>query len=86
MLTYEDCLGLCELTEEEVLAIAEHEHIPAIAAAEMGNYLVHTDDGIRAIRKMILDDIGAARNRSDFRHSAELKMVLHHFVETHQRV
>jgi len=28
MLTIEDCIGLSELTEEEILAIAEHEHIP----------------------------------------------------------
>ena len=26
------CVGLCGLTEEEVLAIAEHEHLPEIAA------------------------------------------------------
>ena len=28
MITLEDCIGLCGLTEEEVLAIAEHEHSP----------------------------------------------------------
>ena len=32
MITLEDCIGLCGLTEEEVLAIAEHEHLPEIAA------------------------------------------------------
>ena len=30
MLTYEDCIGLCELSEAEIQAISEHEHIPAI--------------------------------------------------------
>ena len=33
MNTLEDCLGLCDLTEAEVLAIAEHEHLPEIAAS-----------------------------------------------------
>ena len=32
MITLEDCLAFCGLTEEEVLAIAEHEHMPEIAA------------------------------------------------------
>lgn len=50
MLSLEDCLALCELTEEEVLAIAHHEHIPEIAAAELGNYLVHTPGGRARLR------------------------------------
>ena len=37
MLTFEDCLSLSELTEEEILAIAEHEHIPELAALELGS-------------------------------------------------
>jgi hypothetical protein len=40
MLTIEDCIGLSELTEEEILAIAQHEHIPEIAGLEMGHYLI----------------------------------------------
>jgi hypothetical protein len=32
MLTLEDCVAFCGLTEEEVLAVAEHEHMPEIAA------------------------------------------------------
>ena len=28
MITLEDCIAFCGLTEEEVLAIAEHEHLP----------------------------------------------------------
>jgi hypothetical protein len=31
MITLEDCVALCGLTEEEVFAIAEHEHMPEIA-------------------------------------------------------
>jgi hypothetical protein len=40
MITLEDCIGLCGLTEEEVLAIAEHEHVPEIAAAALAQYLL----------------------------------------------
>ncbi|MCP4317711.1 MAG: hypothetical protein GY789_17255 [Hyphomicrobiales bacterium] len=85
MLTYEGCLALCERTEQEVEAIAEHEHIPEIAAAEMGNYLVRGHEGTVGIRLLIRDDICAAQQRGDLVHAAKLKLVLRHFVECHRR-
>lgn len=83
MLTYEDCVALCDLTREEIAAIAEHEHIPMIVAAEMGDYLIHTPDGVPALKRMILDDIADAKGRGDEDHVFKLRLVLHHFVETH---
>ncbi len=79
-LTLEDCIALCELSEDEVLAIAEHEHIPEIAATELGNYLVHTGGGEMAIKTMIRDDIAAAAARGDRDHELALKLVLRNFV------
>jgi len=84
MLTYEDCVGLCELSEEEVDAIAEHEHVPTIVAAEIGSYLVHdAATGVPMIRRIILEDIEAAKQRGDKRHALVLKLTLKHFVDTH---
>lgn len=83
MLTWEDCLGLADLTEEEIQAIQLHEHLPALAALELGQYLVHREGGCPAIRRMILDDIEAARTRGDYMQVLKLKLVLKHFVETH---
>jgi hypothetical protein len=83
MLTLEDCIDLCELTPEEVEAIAEHEQMPAIIAAELGNYLIHTDNGVPKIRRIILDDIEKAEQRGDTNHVITLKLTLKHFVETH---
>lgn len=83
MLTLQDCIELSELTEDEILAIAEHEHIPEMAALEMGNYLVHTPEGERRIKSMIVDDIQAARDHGNLRHAAMLKLVLRHFVASH---
>ena len=41
MISLEDCIGLCDLTEEEILAIAENEHVPAGVAcnAERGKVI-----------------------------------------------
>ena len=83
MLTYEDCVELCDLTEEEIAAIAEHEHVPEIVAAEIGNYLVRTEDGVPTIRRFILDDIAEARARGNKTRVETLELVLKHFIATH---
>ncbi len=83
MLTLQDCIGLSDLTEEEVDAIAEHEHIPEIVAVELGNYLVHTPEGVPMLKRMIIEDIEAARKRGDQDHALKLRLVLHHFIQTH---
>ncbi|MGQ0662923.1 MAG: hypothetical protein ACT4P2_04935 [Pseudomonadota bacterium] len=83
MLTLKDCLSLCGLTEEEVLAIAEHERVPELVAAELGNYLMRRPDGVPVIRRMIVDDIAAAEARGKPQHAAKLKLVLKQFCDTH---
>lgn len=83
MITFEDCIGLCELSDDEVAAIAEHEHIPALAAAELGNYLLHEPDGGLRICEMIRDDIAAAVARRDVNHAAKLKLTLKYFLQVH---
>ena len=83
MLTYNDCLGLSELTQEEVAALARIKHLPEVVALEMGWSLCRTPEGKRLIGRMILDDIEAACRRGDARAAAKLGLVLHRFVETH---
>ena len=86
MLTFEDCLALCNLTEEEVIAIAEHEHIPEITALEYGEYLIHSPDGEKLIKRMIIDDIENSEHTGNMRHKKELEAVLQHFVVTHPKL
>ena len=83
MLTYEDCLALSALTEDEIAAIAEHEHIPRLAALELGDYLLHTPEGVPAIKHIILDDIRDAQAHGDRLHAIKLKLVLKHFCDCH---
>ncbi len=85
MLTLEDCIALCELSEEEVLAIAEHEHIPEIAATELANYLVHTPEGELCIKAMIKDDIAAAAACGNRNHELALRLLLRNFILQHPR-
>src|SRR5262245_51257602 len=83
MISLEDCIALCGLTKKEVMAIAEHEHVPEIAAAAMGRYLLKKPDGPEKIRDMIRDDIHEALERGDKEHASELLMVLRHFLAAH---
>ena len=83
MISLEDCIALCGLTEQEVLAIAEHEHVPEIAAAAIGRYLLKEPNGPEKIRDMMRDDIHAALSLGDSDHASELLMVLRHFLATH---
>jgi len=83
MLSIEDCIALSELTEEEIDAIAEHEHVPEIVAAELGNYMLHRPDGEVCIQRFILDDIQTAMENGNRAHAAKLKLVLKHFMEHH---
>jgi hypothetical protein len=86
MISLEDCLALCGLTKDEVLALAEHEHIPEIAAAALGQYLLNKPNGCETIRDMIGEDIHWARWRGDGSHAQELTLTLQHFVSSHPKV
>jgi len=65
MITLEDCIALCGLEESELLAIAEHEHVPEILAAGIAESLLKRSHGIDVVRHMIIDDIRAAHQRGD---------------------
>ena len=83
MITIEECIAMCGLTQDEVLAIAEHEHIPEIAAAALGQYLLTQDDGTEKISAMLRDDIRLAIHRNDRAHARQLFMELRHFLSSH---
>lgn len=83
MITMEDVIGLSGLTEEEIDAIAEHEHIPEIAAAALGAYLLHEDHGPEKIVEMIRDDIRHAISQGNQKHAGELLGALRHFLAEH---
>ena len=83
MISLRDCMEYLHLTPEEVDAIAEHEHVPAIIAAELGAYLTENDAGERVLKRMILDDIMHAADRGDIPRVEQLTLVLKHFVATH---
>lgn len=83
MISLDDCVAFSGLTEEEILAIAEHEHIPESVACGLAQYLSQEPGGLDTVRGMIVDDIRAAQGRGDRDHVRELLHVLHHFLREH---
>ena len=83
MICLQDCIAMCGLTEEEVLAIAEHEHLPEMAAAALAQYLLEQRRGVEIIRDMIIDAVRAAQARGDREHVQTLLHVLHHYLRDH---
>ncbi len=84
MISLEDCVALCGLSETEIAAIAEHEHVPEVAAVLLGQYLLHQQHGEDRIRQMLVDDIRAALKTGDTAHAAELVGALRHFMTVHR--
>ncbi len=83
MLTLQDCIAFSGLSEEEIRAIAEHEHIPETVATTLGSYLAQTSDGEVEIRNMIIDDIRHSQKCGNKQHVRELLHVLHHYLRGH---
>jgi hypothetical protein len=81
--TREDIIGMSGLDEDEIAAIAEHEHLPDVIAAALADYLLHQHRGAVVIRNMIKDDIRAAYDRGDTVKASLLFHVLHRFVADH---
>lgn len=83
MITPEEIVGMTDLTEEEVAAIAEHEHVTGVIAASLVEFLMHKHGGPQTINRLICEDIRMALRADDLAHARELYAVLKHFIATY---
>lgn len=83
MLSLEECLDFCDLDLEEVEAIAEHEHVPLIVAAEMGFQMLRSPEGVEHIHAMLEDNVEHARDRGLAERAEHLTVVSQHFMASH---
>ena len=67
----EHCIAFSGLSEDEVAAIGEHEHIPTIAASALADYLLRQPHGGEKIRAMIIDDIHNSLCGGRIKHAQE---------------
>ncbi|HTH17872.1 MAG TPA: hypothetical protein VL974_14530 [Magnetospirillum sp.] len=83
MLTLLDCVDMCDLGSDIVDAIARHERVPVIVAAELGSCLACCNPGLAVIHRFILDDLEDAAARGDRRDLARYRRALSAFRSAH---
>ncbi|TAH50397.1 MAG: hypothetical protein EYC67_02950 [Betaproteobacteria bacterium] len=83
MLSIRDCLDYCDLTEDEVSLIAEHEGIPDIAAAQVACGLVQTPEGVLLITNYMLDLIERADEEGDRAKAERARQLCAQFMADH---
>jgi hypothetical protein len=65
MLALRDCIDMCDLTEQEVAAIAEEENLPPIVAVLVGCNLLRSRDGLEHMRWLLRNRAERAVDRGD---------------------
>ncbi len=83
MLSLQDVLDYCDLDRGEIEAVAEHEHVPLAVAAEMGESLLGSPEGVLRLHAMIVDNMEHAMECGAFEHMNELAGVYRHLQRTH---
>ncbi|MDR1349568.1 MAG: hypothetical protein LBJ59_02070 [Zoogloeaceae bacterium] len=83
MLSLKDCLDFCDLDYNEIDAIAEHEHLPAIVAAELSDNLLQSEEGVCHIYDMVLDNMKLALKHGDALKAARFSRTYQHLHATH---
>ena len=83
MLTLKDCIDMSDLSDAEVAAIAEHEHVPQIVAAEIGCELVHSPAGRLVLKRYIRENLIHAKAQHMDTKAKDLAMLLRRFDGAH---
>ena len=83
MLSLKDCIDLSDLSDDEIAAIAEHEHVPEIIAAEIGCQLIQTAAGCVVLRHYIHDNLVSAQARHLDQKAQALALLLRRFENEH---
>mgnify|MGYP006909087679 CR=1 FL=1 len=80
MVTLDECISCTCLTVDELDVIAQHERITIIEAAELGEALSKTPQGLRLIRTYIEECLEVSRSG---RRARQLRDTLEQFCTTH---
>lgn len=83
MLSLRDCLDYCDLTDDEVALIAEHEDIPDSAAAQIACGLVQTPEGVLLLTQYLWDLVDRARQKGQTDRLAAMEAICARFMKDH---
>jgi hypothetical protein len=83
VLTVQECIDFSELTNDEAQALAAHEQIPEVVAAELGQCLLNSDVGTWLLKRYLREQRDAASRRNKLDRCAKLTEVLNGFSAAH---
>jgi hypothetical protein len=83
LLTVQECVDMSEPANEVIRAIAEHEHIPEVVAAELGQTLLKATGGIAKIQRMLEENLELAVQADEHDRIDDRKRVLERFIASH---
>ncbi len=83
MINENDILDMTCLSREQIEAIAVHEHLDTVTAAELGEYLMHIHHGPQKVQQMICEDIADALHHDDLTSARALYKALKAFLAEH---
>lgn len=81
MLSMRDCLDYCNLTDDEVSMIAEHEDIPDVAAASIACGLVQTSEGVLLLTRYLSEALERAERSGDPERATRARKAWHQFQQ-----
>ncbi len=81
MLTFEDCVAMGALSDEQIDALGAHEHVPDIIACELGTYLLNTPGGAQVIADGLRADLMQAR----LQHRTQAILHFQHLLDGFER-
>ncbi len=80
MLTLQDCLGFSRLTPEQIEAIAVHQHLEMIVAAEWAESMLDRPGGRSVVERVLAAEVDRCRSRGDLRRWRRYQSGLDDFV------
>jgi hypothetical protein len=83
MLSMQDLLDYCDLDRGEIAAVAEHEHLPMTVAAELGESLLCSPEGVCRLHSMIIENMEHALATGHLEHVKDLSETYQHLQRTH---
>ena len=83
MLSIKDCLDYCDLLEEHVSLLAEHNDISKQLAVHIACGLVQTPEGIRYLSDCMLCAIEKLRVQGEFSKVKEAEAIYASFIVSH---
>lgn len=86
MLTYEDCVDYCDLTEDEVEALRDATHIPPIEVVAMVQQYADSPRECRIMLKFLLEYLEKVEQSADSKRSHELHDAISHFAARHHYI